>query len=65
MSTLGFTIQTIGEVMIGITILYVHHKMLREKKFDKSVLTDIRIEQWTGLIGILMIIIGYLIQVIN
>ncbi|MFH1611646.1 MAG: hypothetical protein ABIA83_03550 [Patescibacteria group bacterium] len=65
MSTLGFTIQTIGEVMIGITILYVHHKMLREKKFDKKVFADIRIEQWTGLIGIIMIIFGYIIQITN
>lgn len=65
MSIIGFTIQTLGEILIGLTILYVHHKMLKEKKFDSKVSDGLRTEQWTGLAGIMMIIIGYIIQVTN
>lgn len=65
MNIIGFTIQTLGEILIGVTVLYVHHRMLREKKFDNNVYAGLKIEQWTGLLGVIMIIIGYIIQITN
>lgn len=60
----SLTLTTLGEVLIGLTILYVHHKILKEHKLDRKVYSGIQLEQWTGSIGIILIILGYLIRVI-
>lgn len=64
MEILGLTLTTIGEVLIGLTVLYVHHKILEEHKLDKKVFAGIRTEQWSGLLGIALIISGYIIRLI-
>lgn len=60
----GFTIQVIGEILIALTVLKVHHKMLEDKKLDSKVIDGIRIEQHMGIFGIALIILGYLMQII-
>ena len=65
METLGLTLTTIGEVLIGLTVLHVHHKILEEHKLDKKVFAGIRLEQWAGLLGVSLVILGYIIRVIQ
>lgn len=64
METLGITLTTIGEVLIGVTVLYVHHKILEERKLDKKVFVGIRKEQWGGVLGVILILAGYIIRFI-
>ncbi|MBT3230368.1 hypothetical protein HN358_01100 [Candidatus Uhrbacteria bacterium] len=64
MELLGLTLTTIGEILIGVTVLYVHHKILEEHKLDKIVFAGIRKEQWGGILGVLLIIFGYIIRLI-
>jgi len=65
MEILGLTLTTVGEVLIGITVLLVHHKILEEHKLDKKVFAGIRVEQWAGLLGIILIIAGFIIRIIQ
>ena len=60
---LGLTIKTIGEVIIGISIIRVHNKIMQEHKLDRKVYRSIRNEKFWGLIGVILIIAGYLLEV--
>lgn len=60
---LGLTLSTLGEIILGTTILLVHTRLKREHKVDKQVIREITHEQALGLFAICLIIVGYLIQV--
>ncbi|MFV1917044.1 MAG: hypothetical protein ACC618_00940 [Patescibacteria group bacterium] len=58
----GLTLDTIGKVLLGITVLMVHRLVLREHKIDVDVLKTMKREQILGISGILLIIVGYVMQ---
>jgi hypothetical protein len=60
---LGLTLKTFGEVIIGISIIRVHYRIMQEHKLDRKVYRSIRNEKFWGLIGIILIITGYLFEV--
>jgi hypothetical protein len=62
---IGYTIQTVGEVLIGLTVMLVHHRMLNEHKIDKKVLNVLRIEQVIGGLGVALIITGFILHMNN
>jgi len=64
MEMIGLTLQTIGELFIGFVVLFVHHRVLSERKIDLRVFKSIQLEQILGVIGILLIIAGYVIRVL-
>jgi hypothetical protein len=61
----GQTLQVIGEVMIGLTAIMVHRRFWKEHKIDTAVYREMKREQTIGIIGIIMLIVGYLLQVIS
>ena len=62
---IGYTIQTIGEVLVGLTVIMVHHRVLDEHRIDRKVLRILRKEQLIGGIAIAMIITGYILHMNN
>jgi uncharacterized membrane protein len=62
---LGITIDMIGSVLIGYAALRVHHRFLNEHRVDKRVFQTMKIEQRLGVLGIVLVIIGYLIQILT
>lgn len=60
---IGSTFDVIGKILIGITVLFVHKHVIKEHKIDKDVIKQMRKEQIFGIIGIILIIIGYLIHI--
>ncbi len=58
---LGESLRIVGEVFIGISVLLVHRRMMKDHKIDKKVIRDIKKEQMVGALGISFIIIGYLL----
>lgn len=60
---LGFTIHTMGEILVGYTAIMVHHRVWKEHKIDEVVFEEMRKERFMGIIGLLLIIIGFLIQI--
>ncbi len=59
---LGATIQMIGEVMVALTVIKVHGRVMRDKKVDEDVIKEMRQEQWLGIFGVLCIVLGYALQ---
>jgi hypothetical protein len=59
----GITLGTLGKVIIGLAVLRVHMKIFEERKIDGAVLKSIRIEHVLTLLGIALILLGYLLEV--
>lgn len=59
---LGLTLDTLGKVLLGITVLMVHWHVLKEHKIDKDVLRAMKKERLMGVSGILLIVLGYVLQ---
>ncbi|PJE61884.1 hypothetical protein COU87_02260 [Candidatus Roizmanbacteria bacterium CG10_big_fil_rev_8_21_14_0_10_39_12] len=59
----GFTIKTIGEVMVGFTAIMVHHRVWKEHKIDTRVFAEMKRERRVGITGLILIVLGYILQV--
>lgn len=60
---LGFTLDVIGKIMVAYTAIAVHRRVWKEHKIDKAVFAAMRNEQIIGIIGIVLIVIGYILQI--
>lgn len=63
MELLGHSLDSLGKIMIAFTVLRVHHRVWREHKMDKKVFAEMKTEQTIGILGILLIIAGFILQV--
>ncbi len=61
---IGLTLDTLGKVLLGITVLMVHWHVLKEHKIDADVLRTMKREQVLGVSAILLIISGYVLQLL-
>ena len=59
---LGFTLDVVGKVMVAFTAIMVHRRFRKEHKIDEKVFRSMRREQLLGIIGISLIILGFLLQ---
>lgn len=60
---LGFTLDTIGKVMVAFTAIMVHYRFLREHQVNERVFKIMKREQAIGVLGVILIIIGYFLQI--
>ena len=60
---IGFTLDVIGKVLVAFTAIMVHHRVLNEHRIDKSVFNIMRSEQRVAILGVILILIGYFLQV--
>ena len=63
MEFIGFTLETIGKILVAYTALRVHHRVWKEHSINKGVFRAMRREQIVGIIGIAFIVVGYVIQI--
>lgn len=59
----GLTIGTIGKLVLGIAVLRVHVYILQEHKIDNVVLKALKREQVVTVVGLALIVAGYLLEV--
>jgi hypothetical protein len=59
---IGLTLSTAGEVTIGVIVIIVHHRILKDRRIDEPVLRDIRVEQAVGAAAIALMVAGYVLQ---
>ena len=59
----GLTIGTLGKVLLGIGVIIAHSSLIKERKIDLAVLRGYRIEHTITLIGLLLIVLGYFMEV--
>ena len=60
---LGFTIHTMGEILVGYTAIMVHHRVWKEHKIDEVVFEEMTKERLMGIVGLILIIIGFFMQI--
>ena len=61
----GLTFEFIGTILIAISVFKVHTNVMRERKIDKNIIEEIRKERYLTLVGIILIILGYLLQLLT
>ncbi|HBB56796.1 TPA: hypothetical protein DEW47_03065 [Patescibacteria group bacterium] len=59
----GFTIGLIGKIMVAFTAIAVHHRFLKEHKVDEGVFKTMKREQFVGILGVILMIIGYFLEI--
>jgi len=64
LNTLGYTLQTIGHLLIAYTAISVHFRFRKEHRIDDKVFKVMKREQIVGVIGVLLIIVGYIAHII-
>lgn len=61
---IGFTLQVLGEIMIGATAIMVHRRVWKEHKINPSVYKEMQREQIIGVFGIILLLVGYFTQIL-
>ncbi|OGZ42506.1 MAG: hypothetical protein A3C80_00865 [Candidatus Ryanbacteria bacterium RIFCSPHIGHO2_02_FULL_45_43] len=64
MDILGKTLDLIGKLLIGFTAIRVHHRVLHEHKIDEAVFKSMKKEQRFGILGIVFLVAGFIIQLL-
>ena len=59
----GITFGVVGKILLGITVMLVHHKIVTEHKIDKVVLSEMRRESRLALAGVIFIAVGYILEI--
>lgn len=59
----GLTVGVIGKTLLAAGVLLAHHEIAREKRIDRLVIKYFRIEGILTLIGIILIIAGYFMEI--
>lgn len=60
---IGFTLDVIGKVMVAYTAIMVHYRFWKERKIDEAVFMAMKRERIIGVLGVLLIIVGYFLQI--
>lgn len=61
----GVTMRVIGEVMVVLAVLHMHHTMIVEHRIDKRVVLTYRQERILTWCGLVFIVLGYLTEVFS
>lgn len=57
--------ETPGTLMIAYAALSVHHRVLHQHTIDDSVFASMKREQRIGKIGVLLVLIGFVLQLLH
>jgi len=49
--------------MVGFTAIMVHHRVWKEHKIDTRVFAEMKRERRVGITGLILIVLGYILQV--
>lgn len=60
----GLTISVIGKILVVVGVLMAHSEIAHEHRIDAKVLRVFKTERWITIIGLILIIIGYVMEVI-
>ncbi|HCM44025.1 TPA: hypothetical protein DIS55_03710 [Candidatus Kaiserbacteria bacterium] len=64
MENVSITLETVGTLLIAWAALRVHHRVLNEHKVSSRVFRIMRIEQRLGIVGMVFVFAGYLLNLL-
>jgi hypothetical protein len=59
----GLTIGTVGKVLLAIGVIIAHAGIVKEQRIDTEVLRGFRIEHSITILGMVLIVVGYFMEV--
>lgn len=59
----GLTLSTLGKVIVVLAVLHMHHSLVKEHRVDRRVILSYHQERILTFIGLLLIVIGYVMEV--
>lgn len=59
----GLTIGTIGKVLLAVGVIIAHSGIMKEHRIDQEVLRGFKIEHTITMLGLLLIILGYFMEI--
>ncbi|PIS05481.1 MAG: hypothetical protein COT81_00905 [Candidatus Buchananbacteria bacterium CG10_big_fil_rev_8_21_14_0_10_42_9] len=62
LTVLGFTLSTIGKLIVAYTAYAIHVKISKMKKIDDLVLETMKHEKALAIMGILFMVLGYFLE---
>jgi len=65
METVALTFEFVGTLLVAHTALRVHYRFLNEHKVNEKVFNSMKKELRFGVLGVVFIIIGYVLQVFS
>jgi len=64
LENITLTLEAVGTLLIAWAALRVHHRVLSEHDISKKVVRIMRIEQWFGILGMVFVFIGYVLNIL-
>ncbi len=59
----GITLGALGKILVILAVLHMHHSLIKEHRIDKKVILSYRQERILTFIGLILIAIGYILEV--
>lgn len=59
---LGLTLDTLGKILLGVSVIMVHKHIYQERQIDTDVLRAMKKEKIISIFSIFLIILGYFLQ---
>jgi hypothetical protein len=59
----GITFGVIGKVLVVLAVLHMHHSLVKEHRIDRSVILTYQQERILTFIGLILITLGYALEV--
>ena len=59
----GLTVSVVGKAMLAVGVLWSHSKLAHEHRVDKQVIESFRMERWVTIVGLLLIVLGYTMEI--
>ena len=60
---IGLSFEFAGILIIAISVLLTHRRIAIEKYIDKIILKDLKLEIFIGVLGIILLAMGFIIQI--
>ena len=59
----GLTIGTVGKVLLAVGVIIAHSGIVKERRIDNAVLRSFKIEHTITILGLIMIVLGYFMEI--
>lgn len=59
---IGFILDMLGKVLLALSVFLVHNRVMKERRIDKRVIKGMRKERNLVIIGLILIVVGFLLQ---
>lgn len=61
----GVTLSFVGKAFLALAVVFVHSKITEEKRIDGIVLMEMKRERNLALAGLVLLVIGYILEMIH